>query len=176
MAKTTGTKTSKSKSAGKKSSVVETLTKELKGLIPKLDEEGLSFLVKQAHVHLYNMQVDALNQTIIEDAKRQNTKPSKTAKSIKVDSVFSDIKMSEKGAGYHMRCCNQWISFTTAEITAMVKVVYGEGSDLEVRGRLYSWLGRERSDLLNAAGIKEKFDENLTSLINLLKKNFKLKK
>jgi len=176
MAKTTSTKNARSKPTGKKSAVTETLTKELKGLIPKLDEEGLAFLVKQAHVHLYNMQVDALNQTIIEDAKRRNAKPGKTAKSIKADNGFSDIKLSETGSGYHMRYNNQWIAFTSGEITAMVKIVYGEGSDLEIRERLYNWLSRERNDLLNTAEISDKFDDKLTALISLLKKNFKLKK
>ena len=41
----------------------ESLAKELRSLIPKLDEEGLTFLIEQAHIHLYNLQVDSLNKT-----------------------------------------------------------------------------------------------------------------
>jgi len=162
----------------KKTSEKDTLAKELKSLIPKLDEEGLAFLVKQAHVHLYNMQVDALNQTIIKDSQRKSAsvKTAKTKKTVKANDGFKDIKISDSGSGYHVLCNNQWISFTTSEISSMVKIALGAGSDLEVRGRLYSWLTRERSDLLNAASIANKFDEKLNSLISLLKNNFKLKK
>jgi len=184
MAKETKAKTAKQKAAVKKpvkkSSELETLAKELKTLIPKLDEEGLAFLVKQAHVHLYNMQVDALNQTIVKDAQRANaqrTSAAKTKTTVKAGSGgFGDIRISETGSGYHILCNNQWVSFTTGEITAMVKIALGEGSDLEVRGRLYNWLSRERRDLLIAASIADKFDDKLKTLVSLLKKNFKLKK
>jgi len=191
MAKETKAKTTKPKEAVKKpavkaaikkSSELEALAKELKTLIPKLDEEGLAFLVKQAHVHLYNMQVDALNQTIVKDARRmdaqrKSTSATKTKTTVKAgNSGFSDIRISETGSGYHILCNNQWISFTTGEITAMVKIVLGEGSDLEVRGRLYNWLSRERGDLLVTASIADKFDDGLKPLISLIKKNFKLKK
>jgi len=179
MAKATKSKTA-AKGTAKKSAAAENLSKELKGLIPKLDEEGLAFLVKQAHVHLYNMQVDALNQTIIKDAQRKDANASKTKKTITVktgrNDGFSDIKISETGSGYHLLCNNQWIAFTTGEVTSMVKIAFGEGTELEVKGRLYNWLARERSDLLNAAGIADKFDDKLKTLISLLKKNFKLKK
>jgi len=180
MAKATNTRAAKpaaSKKSTKKTPVKEALSKELKGLLPKLDEEGLAFLVKQAHIHLYNMQVDALNQTIINDTERQKTGNTKTAKTSKAGADgFTDIKISETGAGYHIRCSNQWIAFTTGEITKMVKIVLGEGTDLEVRERLYSWLSNERADLLSAAGIANKFDDRIKPLISLLKKNFKLKK
>jgi len=182
MAKATNSKNNKSKTvpakgSAKKAAVKDTLTKELKVLIPKLDEEGLAFLVKQAHIHLYNMQVDALNQTIIKDAERQKSTSAKAKKIVNAgNSGFGDIKISETGSGYHILCNNQWISFTTREITSMVKLVYGEGTELEVRGRLHAWLSNERRDLLLTAGIANKFDDKLKVLVSLLKKNFKLKK
>ncbi|MCL2440948.1 MAG: hypothetical protein FWD14_04355 [Treponema sp.] len=161
----------------KKSSVLETLGNELKSLIPKLDEEGLAFLVKQAHVHLYNMQVDALNQTIIKDAEREKKTAGKSGKTTKINNaVFSDIKISESGSGYHIRCNNQWIAFTTKEITAMVKIAKSDDPALEIQGRLFNWLLSERGDLLNTAGITSKFDDKIKVLIGLLSKNFKLKK
>jgi len=179
MAKVTKVKTAAKKPA-KKSTELESLSKELKSLIPKLDEEGLAFLVKQAHVHLYNMQVDALNQTIVKDAQRKSVRSSGSASKVKKatneKSVFGDIKISETGSGYHLLCNNQWISFTKNEITSMAKIALCEDSELEVRGRFFNWLLRERSDLLNAAGIVDKFDDKLKVLISLIKKNFKIKK
>jgi hypothetical protein len=168
---------SKTRTTSKKSVVKDTLTKELKGLIPKLDEEGLAFLVKQAHVHLYNMQVDALNQTIIKESQRKSTSSAKVKKTVKTNNDgFRDIQISETGSGYHILCNNSWIAFTSGEITAMVKIVKGEGTEQEIEERLYNWLARERTDLLNSASISSKFDEKLKPLISLLNKNFKLKK
>jgi uncharacterized protein YjaZ len=173
------TKTAKPKTTAKKtvkkSTEKDNLAKELKSLIPKLDEEGLAFLVKQAHVHLYNMQVDALNQTMIKDEQRKSKTVSKPKK-VKETGNYFDIKVSDTGSGYHILCNNMWISFTVKEMTTMVKIVKGEGSDLEIRERLYNWLSRERGDLLNTASIADKFDKKLISLINLLNENFKLKK
>jgi len=173
-AKTAKPKTTAKKTV-KKSAEADNLAKELKSLIPKLDEEGLAFLVKQAHVHLYNMQVDALNQTMIKDEQRKSKTVSKPKKVTETGNFF-DIKVSDTGAGYHILCSNTWISFTVKEITTMVKIVKGEGSDLEIRERLYNWLSHERSDFLNTAAIADKFDKKLTLLINLLNENFKLKK
>jgi hypothetical protein len=175
MAKVTKTvKRTTVKKSGKKSAELNNLAQELKSLIPKLDEEGLAFLVKQAHVHLYNMQVDALNQTMIKDEQRKNKTAEKPKKVVKTGGHF-DIKISETGAGYHILASNTWVSFTTKEVTNMVKIVKGEGSNLEIRERLYKWLSGERADFLSTASIADKFDDKLTALINLLNENFKLK-
>ena len=150
------------------------LAKELKTLIPKLDEEGLAFLVKQAHVHLYNMQVDALNKTLIkEDARKKVSaakKPAKTA-----ERGFSEVKMSETGSSYYIIYNNEWIAFAKDEMTAIVKIALDSGTEIEIRERLFNWFSRERSDLLYSAAIADKFDDKLKSLIDLLKDNFKLK-
>jgi hypothetical protein len=160
---------------GRKSIEREKLANELKSLIPKLDEEGLAFLVKQAQVHLYNMQVVALNKTIIRDEERvkksvsgKNTKPA--------IEDFREIKISETGSSYYIVYHNEWISFSKEEITAIAKITLGEGTELEIKERVFNWLSRERNDLLYTASIANKFDNKLISLINLLRENFKLKK
>jgi len=153
----------------------DNLAKELKSLIPKLDEEGLAFLVKQANVHLYNMQVDALNNTIIKDEER--TKKSASVKNLKpAEGGFNDIKISETGSGYYIVYKNDWISFNKEEMSTIVKIVFGGGTALEIKERLFNWLSRERTDMLYTAAIADKFDNKLQSLINLLKAKFKLTK
>jgi len=172
MAKIANTKTASVKKSSEKTS----LAKELVSLIPRLDEEGLAFLVKQAHVHLYNMQVQALNQTIIKDAQRKSANAAKTRKTIKKSNDgFSEIKMSDSGSNYYIVYSNEWITFTGQEITSMVKITKGEGTGMEIRERLFNWLARERKDLLVIASIADKSDDKLKSLILLLNKNFKLK-
>lgn len=145
----------------------ENLANELKSLIPKLDEEGLAFLVKQAHVHLYNMQVEALNNTIIKDGQRQSSKSGKK------DEDFNDVKMS--GSGYFIAYNSDWISFTKDEMAAVVKIALGEGTEPEITERLYNWFSRERGDVLITAAIAGKLDNKLITLISILKNNFRMK-
>jgi len=185
-AKATKPKKSAVKKPQSKPTEVEALAKELKSLIPKLNEEGLAFLVKQANIHIYNMQVDALNNTIIKEKQRdieaavksqKTVKTAKTVKTVKIKAEtkgFTDINMT--GSGYHILYGRLWISFAKGEITTMVKIVKGEGTDLEISERLYNWLSRERSDVLITASITNKFNDDLKTLITLLRKNFKLKK
>ncbi|MCL2196348.1 MAG: hypothetical protein FWB77_01905 [Treponema sp.] len=167
-------KTKAAKKSAEKISEKDSLANELKNLIPKLDEEGLAFLVKQAHVHLYNMQVDALNQNTIREDQRESAKNTKSKKAVKA--LFTDIEMSDSGSGYHILFGNEWISFTKGEITTMVKIALCDDSDLEIRGRFYNWLSGERSDILVTASIADKFDKKLNSLLILLRNNFKIKK
>jgi len=184
--KKTGTKTKttspKKKSSGK-SKAWEDLAKELKSLIPKLDEEGLAFLVKQANVHIYNMQVDALNNSLIKEKIRENER--KMSNSVKKtapvpvsdeEQWFTEVKMSASGSNYYIVYNNEWIAFTGNEMASMVKIALSEGVDLEIRERLFNWLSRERSDLLYTASIGDKFNEKLKSLVSLLKANFKIKR
>ena len=162
-------KESKSKAASSQLTEKETLTKELRSLIPKLDEEGLAFLVKQAHTHLYNMQVDALNQTIIKDEKRKTSIAGEKKKAAK-EAGFTNIKQSS--SGYHILFGTQWISFTNNEISLLIKIAKSKDPDLEVRGRLYNWLNHERRDVLITASIPNKFSDTLKSFRSLLKKSF----
>ena len=172
------TPASKNKSAKKrsprKSREWESLAKELKSLIPKLDEEGLIFLVKQSHVHLYNMQVDALNKNIIKNEKRK--KGAAAGKPVKaIEKGFSDIKISESGSSYYIVYNNEWITFSKNEMTAIAKIALSEETEMEIRERLFNWFSRERSDLLYSASIGSKLDDKLGALLSLLKDNFKLR-
>jgi len=160
----------------------ENLAKELRSLIPKLDEEGLAFLLQQAQIHLYNMQVDVLNETMIKSQKRTAEKSAVkgtagTVKSGKAAAVakntkesFSEIKASESGSSFYIIYKNEWIMFSKDEMVKLVKIARGEGSELEIKERLFNWFARERTDLLRSAGIANKFDSKLLSLAKLLKK------
>jgi hypothetical protein len=186
-------KAAKSKPANAAVQEREKLAKELRSLIPKLDEEGLSFLIEQAQVHLYNMQVDALNQTLAMPqtlAASQTRAQNAAAKTAKVNAAgkggagsakgadkpagFSEIKVSESGSSYYIVYKTEWIMCSRDEIIKLARIASGEGSDLEIKERLFNWLVRERTDLLRSAGIADKFDVKLKSLAGLLKKLKKL--
>ena len=177
----------KSGSRNKKGEECESLAKELRSLIPRLDEEGLAFLIEQAQVHLYNMQVDALNNTLVKSQERSaiaavaknagkgTAKPGKAGQNTASDG-FSEIKMSESGASYYIVYNTEWIMFSKDEMIKLVKIAGGEGTDLEIKERLFNWFTRERTDLLRSAGIANKFDNKLSSLAGILKQTYNIRK
>jgi len=92
------------------------------------------------------------------------------------DNDFRDIKTSDTGSSYFILYGNQWISFSKEEVTTLAKIALGDGTDLELKERVFNWLSRERNDVLYTASIANKFDNKLISLIDLLQVNFKLKR
>jgi hypothetical protein len=160
-------KTPLKKSPVKKNQVQEGLAKELRALIPKLDSEGLDFLVKQAKIHLYNMQVDELNKTaqsINSSSVVKSKKPQKTG----------GLKIDTTGAGYYLRYNNDGIIFSKNEMSRLVKIVNAPGTETEIASRLYNWFGQERIDIFSVIPISNKSDNLLISIAQLIRKNFKL--
>ena len=167
--------------AGVKDAQRESLAKELKSLIPQLDSEGLAFLVEQARVHLYNMQVEELNKAA-EAADAASARSASLAgkaapgrKSSKTADNNFRIDGSESGSSYYLHYRNNEVMFARDEMTHLVKIVNGEGTDLEIRERLYNWFDRERKDVFAVVPVKDKFDEHLKELAKFLKKSFKLR-
>jgi len=156
----------------------ELLAKELRGLIPKLDSEGLAFLVEQAKVHLYNMQVDELNRAAIAADKaaaktRSAAGKSKAAAKSKSGKDAYRFAGSESGSSFYLYCPHDEIMFSRSEISQLVKIVNCKETDLEIRERLFNWFERERRDVFSAISIASKFDDNLKMLAALIKKSFK---
>jgi hypothetical protein len=144
----------------------EALTKELRALIPRLDEEGLSFLIEQAQVHLYNMQVDELNQTLARS--RPKTGPKQASADMRIEGA-------ESGSSYYLVYNGDWIMFSKDEMIRIADIVSAPGTDLEIRERLFAWFEKERRDVLSSIPMADKFDEKLKNLIALIKKTFKVR-
>ena len=164
--------------AKKKDTKRESLAEELRGLIPQLDSEGLAFLVEQARVHLYNMQVEELNKAAnAADAASAGAAGSKHGG--KGTSKAADRKLridgTESGSSYYLYYGNSDVMFTRDEMIHLVKMVNAKGTDLEIRERLYKWFDRERKDVFATVPIKDKFDDRLKALAALLKKSFKIR-
>ena len=161
----------------------ESLAKELRGLIPRLDSEGLAFLVEQGRVHLYNMQVEELNQAAMEaDAASARTaslakKPGarSPAKGAAKGSALR-IDGTESGSSYYLYYGNNEVMFSRSEMVHLVKIANGEGTDNEIRNRLYNWFERERTDVFAVVPISGKTDPRLKTLAEALRNTFKLRK
>ncbi|MDR2019545.1 MAG: hypothetical protein LBQ14_02145 [Treponema sp.] len=145
----------------------EALAGELRSLIPRLDAEGLSFLIEQTRVHLYNMQVKELDKTLA------GTESGKAAKPVKRGDSFR-LEGSGSGSSYYIVYNNDWIMFSRDEMTQLVRIISAPGTDLEIRERFYRWLERERRDVLVSIPMADKFDEKLKALTALIKRTFKI--
>ena len=158
------------------------LAKELSTLIPRLDEEGLRFLIQQAQIHLYNMQVDELNQNMIREqaVTRRTTKPAAKPKqaaqtrSGPARTAGLSLKAGESSASFYLAYNGDWVMFTDTEIIALAKIAAGPDSDRERAERIYRWLERERRDTFAVVPIRDKFSPLLIEMIRILKKNFKI--
>jgi hypothetical protein len=159
-------KPAKGKSAGER----EVLAEELRGLIPRLDAEGLSFLIEQAQVHLYNMQVEELNQTLARSSPK--TGPKTGPKRVSPD---MRIEGAESGSSYYLVYNGDWIMFSREEMVHITRIVSAPGTDPEIRERLFNWFLRERRDVLSSVPMADKSDEKLKKLIALVKKTFKVR-
>ena len=155
------------------------LAKELKGLIPKLDSEGLTFLVEQAKIHIYNMKVDELNRAAIAANEAAAKTKSVSGKAKATAKPKSDreggrkgysITGSESGSSFYLVCPNDEIMFSKTEISQLVKIANGKGTDLEIRERLFTWFERERRDAFSSIPISNKFDDRLKTIAALLKR------
>jgi hypothetical protein len=170
-------KTAVKKPAAKKrapgNSRLAALVKELTGLIPRLDEEGLSFLIEQAQVHLYNMQVDELNQTMIRSAERA-ARSAKSEKPKKPRAASLGIEISADKHSYYIVYQGKWVMFTEEEILQLAKIASAPVDSHERNSALYRWFERERRDVFGTIPLEGKNDPLLAKIAGIIKKNFKV--
>ncbi|MDR2049008.1 MAG: hypothetical protein LBP69_06095 [Treponema sp.] len=151
----------------KKQGKTEKLAAELKSLIPQLDEEGLLFLIEQARVHIYNMQVDALNKSMARTRQTESAAPGKSK------AAGIDLKISEDKHSYYLSYNNDWIMFNRAEMLQLAKISASPLPDDDKRACLYRWFDRERRDIFGTVPIRSPQSEILSELIRLLNKSFR---
>ncbi len=121
---------------------------ELVALLPELDEEGIAFLLEQAKVHRYNMEVEKLNAI----SERAAAGKSATAPKSTPQSALR-IERSADGSTYHLVAGGDWKMFTAEEMAALVRICRsGEGAE-EVARRLRAWFARERKDVYLDLGL-----------------------
>ena len=158
----------------------EALARELRSLIPQLDSQGLAFLVEQARIHIYNLQVEELNKaSAAADAAAERTaslagKAGSSREKSKTAGENFRIDGTESGSSYYLHYRNDEAMFSRDEMIHLVKIVNAKGTDLEIRERLYRWFDRERRDVFAVVPIKGKHDIMLKSLAAQIKNSFKL--
>lgn len=176
-AKTAAKKTAKAPakktiSAYKQSAAEKKLVTELAKLTKQMDAEGLLFLIEQARVHLYNMQVEALE----EDLQEIEEKRAKTV-SVKKAQPKKDfrIERASDGSVYHIISGGKWKLINADELFSILKIVNAKLDENEIRLNLIHWFFKERGDFVGDLGLADTHDPRWLELIKLLKTNFKIK-
>ncbi len=117
---------------------------QLLALLPVLDDEGIAFLLEQAKVHRYNMEVQKLNE-MADRSDLGGPRPTPVP--------ALRIERSEDGSTYHLVAGSDWKMLTAEEMAALVRIGRsGEGEE-EIARRLRGWLARERKDILLDLGL-----------------------
>lgn len=183
-----GTKTKGTKALTRPGRGSAALAAELASLLPELDDEGLSFLIEQARVHLYNMKVEELESAAraaeaasarshtVAKAKSGGAKVAGAARAkglAQADELR--IVASSDGSTYDLVYNGKWKMFSSDEMLAMVRIASVKDPVVEVGGRLYRWLLAERRDAINDLGLSGLADPRLKALVELLRKTFTIK-
>ena len=155
------------------------LLKELKSLLAELDEEGLDFLLEQAHVHRYNMEVERLNDA---EERRENGRSAPRAASRKTGSGKASapvpkspslrIERSQDGNTYHVVSGGRYKMFASDEMLALVRIAHANPDSAEAGRGLHRWMTRERTDALADLEISGPSDPGLAALAALLRRSF----
>lgn len=144
---------------GSKTSAME----ELLVLLPDLDDEGIAFLLEQAKVHRYNMEVQKLND-IAGRSDLGGPRPTPVP--------ALRIERSEDGSTYHLVTGSDWKMLTAEEMAALVRIARSGEAEEEIARRLRSWLARERKDIFLDLGLDEPSVGIAKDIIRLLNETF----
>ena len=157
----------------------ELFAKELRSMIPKLDSEGLAFLVEQGRIHLYNMQVDELNEAAMAAEKASSKTKAlagKPSASRAAKGGNFRIAGSETGHSFYLYYGNGDVMFSRDEMIRLVKMTNAPVSDMEIRENLYNWFDRERKDVFAVLPLTGRTDARLKTLADMIRKNYKIRK
>jgi hypothetical protein len=86
------------------------------------------------------------------------------------------VEASEDGRFFHIVVDGKWKMLNRDELKSLVNIAVSKDPAEAVRTRLFTWLKRERADVLSDLGISTGMSPILAELAVYLKKNFKIKK
>ncbi|MBN2737407.1 MAG: hypothetical protein JXR70_10540 [Spirochaetales bacterium] len=183
---TTSTKktAAKTKSSPKKSTVPKQsvqqkrLLKELQGLLPQIDEEGLIFLLKQAQVLVHNQQIDKINREIVEyEEKKRDNKAVKSGQTkSKKQNAEAIVSIEDTGKKNFILIFNGARKFLDLEeMRSLVKISHGADGSGEGILRLYKWLARNRQDILIDSAVAKASHPAMELLYKFIMRHYTLK-
>ncbi|MDX9958331.1 MAG: hypothetical protein RBT68_07805 [Spirochaetia bacterium] len=192
-----GTKTKPKTKPKALSPTQQLLLDRLAAALPVLDEECLEALVQSAE----NLAESCRQDRMLEEARslalelggapgtaaKGNARKKKGSK----DSAGDDaspvatraalpaplrVEASEDGRFFHIVVDGKWKMLNRDELKSLVNIAASKDPAEAIRTRLFTWLKRERADVLSDLGISTGMSPILAELAGYLKKNFKIKK
>ena len=149
----------------------ERLLKELRGLIKKIDMEGLLFLIKQSNVLIYNQNVETLNKKMSSLEAQKSQKPRKEEK----PGYEVEIVEKNNGENFFIVVRGARLFFTRDELRSLVKICHASEEEFDAARRLYNWFTRERKDVLIDGRISSNTHPTLKSIYRKLVSTYKVK-
>ncbi len=150
-----------------KSGLKNTL-EELVSLLPELDEEGLVFLLDQARLRRYALEVERRGLEAAKEARGSLRLSGSSRTGLRMD-------RSADGSTYHIVSGRTWKMFTAEETAALVRIARREAPDREAASGLHSWLEAERRDFLVDLDIEGADSPRLLELLSLIRDTFPAK-
>ena len=157
----------------RKSDARKGLEKQLSGLIKGLDDTGVAFLIEQANVLHYNMQVEVTNRELVKLKKGPgDKKASKTKRSPVQINIIAD----EDKKNYILQIDLVRKFITREELRHIVTICQNSDAKSTIIDRLFGWLNKERRDILLDGKMSGKKDSTLGLIVDYIRKHYKIKK
>jgi hypothetical protein len=167
----------KKKSVAKSSTRREILLKELRRLLPQIDEEGLAFLVKQSHTIVYNLHVDEMNRSLAQanrSSSRATAKKSREEKDADKYGVW--VEDAPGGGSFIIVLGTLRKVFSRVELRKLVALVNSGSADDGARSeQLFTWFKKHRGDVLFDGRIEARRHPLLIKLSRYLRTHYKVK-
>jgi hypothetical protein len=166
----------KSKGGGRKSEKRQMLEEELQEAIGQIDEDGLAFLLNQAHVLIHNAQVQRINSELaVLDRKNRDARRAlgRTAVGQGI-AVPVGIEESEDRKAFFLVLGSQRKVMNLQELQRLVRICYAAETKSAALRQLYTVLSRERGDILADAKIGGPSSPLIEGLFHALREKYHL--
>jgi len=123
------------------------LISHIDSVLTQLDRDSLVFLKEQADVLLYNKEVKERNARVREEAGQDSySEPIARKKESPEKRVF--FEQLKNGKFFNLCIGQERLFMDYREVAAMLKIAKAAESVSDASNRLYTWLKRERKDVL----------------------------
>lgn len=151
------------------------LRRELVSLLDQVDDEGLVFLIRQAQTIIHNLQVERLNEEI-DELNQQRARAAAGGKKARAAAQAAEPVAIDEGAGrttFIVSVGSTRKVFGVDEMRALARVAQAAEDDADGARRLYSWLSRNRRDVLVDMSARSAAAPGLVLMHRAIRKRYK---
>ena len=148
---------------------------ELNSLLAELSGEEISWLITQARTMIYNHKVEEVNKAAVElaETKKKTSKGTgKSGKSAKSGSGAVDVEPTGNGKSFVIIMGGKRLFVSLSELKTLVRFTQVTDDPADGSKRIFGWMGRERTDMINDAAVSGPGDPRLPLLFGVLRDKF----